>query len=156
MDVRRIRPLFQSPRPRRNQYAPSLAQSPLSSVSGSSLRPLPKTALASLRRLSKPKPLRMASVLSTWVMRKVRSAPFPATACGPCRKLRSLPCAASQNRSRFAWLRFCRRGSCDGPAVPPQRAFPPRRLWGYRCDVALWYLFRTSPARGSPRRRCRR
>ena len=51
--------------------------------------------------------------------RKVRSTPFPATACGSCRKLRSLPCAASQNRTRFAGLRFCWCGlRARGAALP--------------------------------------
>ena len=34
--------------------------------------------------------------------RKVRSTSFPATACGYCRKLRSLPCASFQIRSTLA------------------------------------------------------
>ena len=57
-------------------------------------------SLTSSLLLSKLNPLRWASI---WVFFcKVRSTPFPATACGYCRKLRSLPCASFQIRSTLA------------------------------------------------------
>ena len=57
-------------------------------------------SLTSSLLLSKLNPLRWASI---WVFFcKVRSTSFPATACGYCRKLRSLPCASFQIRSTLA------------------------------------------------------
>ena len=60
----------------------------------------------SLRRssFSKLNPLRWASIWG-FIFCKVRSASFPATAYGYCRKLRSLPCASFQIRSTR--LRIC-------------------------------------------------
>ena len=80
--------------------APASAQSPLNYVSGNSLRLLPKTAFAPLRLLSNPKHFGFGFVFS--FARKDRSTTFPATACGYCRKLRSLPCASFQIRSTLA------------------------------------------------------
>ncbi len=74
--------------------APASAQSPLNFVSGNSLRLLPKTAFTTLRLLSNPKHFGFGFVFS--FARKVRSTTFPATACGYCRKLHSLPCTSKK------------------------------------------------------------
>ena len=59
-------------------------------------------ALTPLLLLSKLNPLRWASIWVFYFWGKVRSASFPATARGYCRKLRLLPCSSSQIRSPLA------------------------------------------------------
>ena len=113
--------------------APASAQSPLGFVSGNSLRLLPKTAFAPLRLLPNPKHFGFGFVFS--FARKVRSTSFPATACGYCRKLRSLPCASFQIRStrlRICFF-FCAQsplGFVSGNSLRllPKTAFAPLRL----------------------------
>ena len=57
MVARRHRPLFPLPRPRRNRYAPSSSQAPYPSLPAKA-----ESSLISLLLLSKPNPLRWASV----------------------------------------------------------------------------------------------
>ena len=89
---------------------------------------------APLLLLSKLNPLRWASI---WVclFRKVRSTSFPATACGYCRKLRSLPCASSQIRSTR--LRICFFALLFVPLLLLYKLNPRGELWRCKDDQKL-------------------
>ena len=91
-------------------------------------------SLTSSLLLSKLNPLRWASIWG-FISRKVRSASFPATACGYCQKLRSLPCASSQIRSTR--LRICFFALLFVPLLLLYKLNPRGELWRCKDDQKL-------------------